>query len=313
MKRRDLLRTGALAGVSLMTSSAAPGGALGATGESGNQEFQLDFAPSPGQFRAHAGSDIVDQIEFMASQGFPAFEDNQLRDRPVEMQQRIGEALAANDMRMGVFVAHTIYWREPSLTTGDDESRQQFLDEIQSSVEVAQRVDARWMTVVPGVRDPRLDDGYQTAHLVETLREAAAILEPHDLTMVLEPLNNRRDHPGQFLTHIAQAYEICRAVDSPACKILYDIYHQQITEGNLIPNIDRAWDEIGYIQVADHPGRNEPGTGEIGYHEVFAHLHEKGYDGIIGMEHGMAGEGEAGEQAVINAYVARNPTETSDE
>jgi hydroxypyruvate isomerase len=166
------------------------------------------------------------------------------------------------------------------------------------------------MTVVPGLRAPRLDTGYQTATLVETLREAAAILEPHDLVMVLEPLNTRRDHPGQFLTHTAQAYQICRAVDSPACKILFDAYHQQITEGNLTPNLDRAWDEIAYLQVADHPGRNEPTTGEIDYRHVFAYLHEKGYDGIVGMEHGMAGEGREGEQAVMDAYKAVDPSET---
>jgi len=120
--------------------------------------------------------------------------------------------------------------------------------------------------------------------------------------MVLEPLNNRRDHPNQFLTHTAQAYEICRAVDSPACKILYDVYHQQITEGNLIPNLDAAWEEIAYVQVADNPGRNEPTTGEINFQNVFAHLHEKGYEGVVGMEHGASGDGEAGERAVIEAY-----------
>jgi hydroxypyruvate isomerase len=83
---------------------------------------------------------------------------------------------------------------------------------------------------------------------------------------------------------------------------LYDAYHQQITEGNLIPNLDAAWDEIAYLQVADHPGRNEPTTGEVNYRNVFAHLHEKGYNGIIGMEHGASGEGADGERAVIEAY-----------
>jgi hydroxypyruvate isomerase len=160
------------------------------------------------------------------------------------------------------------------------------------------------MTVVPGARDLRLDSGYQRANLVEVLREAAAILEPHDLVMVLEPLNNRRDHPNQFLTHTAQAYEICRAVNSPACKILYDVYHQQITEGNLIPNLDAAWEEIAYVQVGDHPGRNEPTTGEINFRNVFKHLHEKGYEGIVGMEHGASMDGKEGEQAVMDAYAS---------
>ena len=304
MDRRHVLRRSALAGGALFGSAGTiPAGAAPEAGPE-RPDFHLNYAPSPGQFEALGGSDPVDQIAFMAEQGFTALEDNGMKGRSRREQSRIADALREHDMQMGVFVAHSISWQEPALVTGEDGPRRQFLDEIRASVEVAQRVGATWMTVVPGARDRRLDAGYQRANLVETLREAAAILEPHDLVMVLEPLNNRRDHPNQFLTHTAQAYEICRAVDSPACKILYDIYHQQITEGNLLPNLDAAWEEIAYVQVADNPGRNEPTTGEINFRTVFAHLHEKGYDGVVGMEHGMSGEGEAGERAVIEAYRA---------
>ena len=122
--------------------------------------------------------------------------------------------------------------------------------------------------------------------------------------MVLEPLNWWANHAGQFLQHTPQAYLICKAVNSPSCKILFDIYHQQISEGNLIPNIDKAWDEIAYFQIGDNPGRKEPGTGEINYRNVFRHIYEKGFEGVCGMEHGNSQEGAAGEQAVIDAYVA---------
>jgi hydroxypyruvate isomerase len=159
------------------------------------------------------------------------------------------------------------------------------------------------MTVVPGHVDLRLDEGYQSANVVESLKQASDILEPHGLVMVLEPLN-RRDHPGLFLTKVSQAYEICKAVDSPACKILDDLYHQQITEGNLIPNIDAAWDEIAYFQIGDNPGRKEPTTGEINYRNVFGHIHARGFDGILGMEHGVSGSGRDGEEALIEAYRA---------
>lgn len=242
MDRRRFLQASALAGGTVLGSSTAPPVAASSAGGAGSSDrsFQLNYAPSPGQFEAHAGPDLTDQITFAAEQSFAAFEDNTLRDRSNQEQRRIGDALRTHDLRMGVFVAHTIRWQEPSLTTGEADPRQQFLDEIRASVEIAKRVNATWMTVVPGVRDPRLDAGYQTAHLVDTLREAAGILEPHDLVMVLEPLNTHCDHPDQFLTHTAQAYQICRAVDSPACKILYDFYHQQITEGNLTPNLDQA-------------------------------------------------------------------------
>ena len=120
--------------------------------------------------------------------------------------------------------------------------------------------------------------------------------------MVLEPLNAHKDHPGLFLSKIPQAYQICKAVDSPSCKILDDLYHQQITEGNLIPNIDMAWDEIAYFQMGDNPGRKEPGTGEINYKNIFKHIFNKGYKGLLGMEHGNSIAGKEGELKVIDAY-----------
>ncbi|MFY8166310.1 MAG: TIM barrel protein, partial [Sediminibacterium sp.] len=85
-------------------------------------------------------------------------------------------------------------------------------------------------------------------------------------------------------------------------KILYDIYHMQRNEGNIIRRIDECWDEIAYLQIGDNPGRNEPGTGEINYRNVFQHIHNKGYKGILGMEHGIAGNGKVGEEALIKAY-----------
>jgi hydroxypyruvate isomerase len=215
----------------------------------------------------------------------------------------MARTMANRDIKMGVFVAHTIFWQEPNLASGRDDWRDQFLTEISESVDVAKRVNATWMTVVPGHVDLRKDMGYQTANVVESLRRAADILEPHGLVMVLEPLNPR-DHPGLFLSKMAQAYSICRAVDSPACKILDDLYHQQITEGNLIPNIDACWDEIAYFQMGDNPGRKEPTTGEINYLNVFKHIHEKGFEGVLGMEHGNSMPGKEGERAVIDAYRA---------
>jgi hydroxypyruvate isomerase len=253
-------------------------------------------------FRQHGGEDLVSQLEFMAAEGFTALEDNGMTGRSVADQDRIAAAMTRLNMRMGVFVAHTIAWNDANLTGGDEAKREAFLAEIRAAVEVAKRVNAKWMTVVPGLTDRRLDLSYQTAHLVESLKQASAILEPHGLVMVLEPLNNLRDHPGLFLKGVPQAYLICKAVDSPACKILDDLYHQQITEGNLIPNLNAAWDEIAYIQVGDNPGRREPGTGEINYRNVFKHIHEKGYTGIVGMEHGNSRPGRDGERAVIDAY-----------
>jgi hydroxypyruvate isomerase len=263
--------------------------------------FHLKYAPHEGMFKAHAGNDVLDQIRFMAKNGFTAFEDNQMRNRPLKTQKAIAKLLQQLQMEMGVFVAHNIYWKEPNLASGDLSKRHEFLSNIESSVEVAKRINAKWMTVVPGHLDMRQDMGYQTANVIESLKRAAAILEPHKLVMVLEPLNFY-DHPGLFLSKSAQAFEICKAVDSPSCKILFDIYHQQVQEGNLIANIEKCWSEIGYFQIGDNPGRNEPGTGEINYRSVFKYIYSKGYKGILGMEHGNSLSGKNGEQSVIEAY-----------
>ena len=203
-------------------------------------------------------------------------------------------------MSMGVFVAHKIYWDKPNLTSGDSSFREEFLKDIRESVDVAKRVNAKWMTVVPGLLDQRKNISYQTSNVIETLKRASDILEPHGLVMVLEPLNFR-DHPGLFLSRSPQAYQICKSVDSPSCKILFDIYHQQIQEGNLIPNIESCWDEIGYFQIGDNPGRKEPLTGEINYNNIFKFIKEKNFDGILGMEHGKSLSGIKGEKALIDA------------
>lgn len=264
--------------------------------------FKLKYAPHFGMFEQSAGKDLLDQIRFMADHGFTALEDNGMAGRPVEEQERIGKRLADLKITMGVFVVNMGTAWGPTLAAGKKEDRDKFIDECKKAVDVAKRVGAKWMTVVPGTLDGRLELDYQNANVIDALRFGAEIFEPHNLVMVLEPLNHRRDHPGLLLSKTSQAYAICRAVKSPACKILFDIYHQQISEGNLIPNIDLAWNEIAYVQVGDNPGRCEPGTGEINYRNVFRHIHAKGFTGVVGMEHGNKHPGKDGEQAVIAAY-----------
>ena len=300
MDRRTFLGSGLAAAVvgavPAMSSTMANAGG-------GRRGFKLKYAPHFGMFKHHAGDDPVEQLKFAADQGFTAWEDNGMKGRSPSDQERIGKAMEQLGITMGVFVANTIGWRDPTLTTGEAEHLRKFVSDCRESVEVAKRVNAKWMTIVPGTVHPRQELGYQTANVLGALRRGVEIFEPHGLVMVLEPLNFR-DHPNLFLTKISQAYEICRAVNSPACKILDDLYHQQISEGNLIPNIDRAWDEIAYFQMGDNPGRKEPTTGEINYRNVFKHIHAKGFTGVMGMEHGLSKKGKEGEQALIEAYRA---------
>lgn len=316
-RRHFLSRCAILAGAA---SFSLPTRGFGA--EEPARKFKLRFAPHPGMFQAHAGEDVIDQIKFAADQGFTAWEDNGLPGRSAEMQEKIGNTLRERGMKMGVFVAYA-NTEAPTFARRNKASDEEILGKIKASVEIAKRVGAKWMTVVPGAVDQkvkdsagytgnaRLAEGYQTANVIALLRRCAEILEPEKLVMVLEPLNWHANHGGVFLQHSDQAYAICKAVNSPACKILFDIYHQQISEGNLIPNIDLCWDEIGYLQAGDNPGRKEPGTGEIHYANVFAHIASRvgksGGDMIIGMEHGNSLPGKDGELAVIAAYRKVDP------
>ena len=298
--RRDFLKAGAAA------AAAVTGSAGWSAAAEPKHTFQLKYAPHFNMFRHSAGDDPIDQLKFAADQGFTAWEDNRLKSRPVELQDKIAKTMESLGMQMGVFVAHGSIGKV-TFARKDPDMWDSVLKDIRDSVEVARRVNAKWMTVVPGNVDEngrdRLAMGYQTANVIELLRRCSDIFEPHGLVMVLEPLNWYANHGGVFLQGSPQAYAICKAVNSPACKILFDIYHQQITEGNLIANIDKCWDEIGYFQSGDNPGRKEPGTGEINYRNVFGHIHEKGFEGVIGMEHGNSKPGAEGEQAVIDAYV----------
>lgn len=298
MERRNFLKKTALASSALSLS----GSLLSFDSESRTvppHNFNLKYAPHIGMFKHHAGEDPIDQLNFMADQGFTAFEDNTMRKRDLALQEKMAKTMQNRGMKMGVFVA--VFLKEGDVASGDPKKREEFLSYCRQSVDVAKRVNAKWMTVVPGKLAPKINRGYQTANVIETLKQASAIFEPHNLTMVLEPLNFF-NHPGCFLTESPQAYEICKVVDSPSCKILFDIYHQQIQEGNLIPNMEACWDEIAYIQLGDNPGRTEPTSGEINFKNVLKFIHSKGYDGVLGMEHKNSRPGKEGEQAVIDAY-----------
>lgn len=304
MDRRHFLQSAALAPALATALPAAANGApaRGQDRARASERFQLKYAPHFGMFKHHAGDDLVDQLKFMRDEGFVAMEDNGMAGRGVDVQERVAAALADLGLEMGVFVAHADFGG-PSFATDDPGAIERLRNDMTRAVEVAGRVKAKWCTVVPGAYRKDLEWDYQTALVVDNLKRCCEILEPAGLTMVLEPLNHWSNHPGVFLSEIPQAYLICRAVGSPSCKILDDLYHQQISEGNLIANLDKAWDEIGYVQIGDNPGRKEPTTGEINYKNVFRHLYRKGFTGILGMEHGNSRGGKEGERAVIDAYV----------
>jgi hydroxypyruvate isomerase len=301
MQRRKFMQQGLLASGSLLTMSAAIGNEKTApiTPED-NQPFRCNYGFHDGMFKNNAGADFIDQIKWAHGMGFRSIEDNGMMKRPVEQQKKIGDTLAQLGMTMGVFVNIFDDWPlSTSMTAGKKEWKDKFIQYCKDSIEVAKRCNAKWITVVPGNYDRGLSEGYQTANVVEFMKRGAEIYEPHNLVMVMEPLS---DTPDLFLRHIDQTYAICKAVNSPSCKILFDMYHIQRNDGNIINSINRAWDEVAYFQIGDNPGRKEPGTGEMNYKNIFKHISEKGYKGVYGMEHGNAKPGKEGELALIKAY-----------
>lgn len=298
MKRRAFLHQSGLATSALLTPTLLM--ANKNDEKPTNKPFKLDYAFHDGMFKNQGGASFIDQIKWAHDQGFKSIEDNGMMARKPEEQALIGETLAKLGMRMGVFVITTDGWHwRTSLTTGKQEWIDKIKKDCRTAIEVAKRCNAKWMTVVPGNYERSLSHDMQTANVIHALRQGSEILEKAGLVMVLEPLS---DNPDLFLRYSHQTFLICKAVNSPSCKILYDVYHMQRNEGDLINNMDKCWEEIAYIQIGDNPGRKEPTTGEINYKNVFRHIALKGYKGIMGMEHGNAKPGREGEIALIEAY-----------
>ncbi len=298
MIRRNFVKNSFLSAAALVVGKSMP---QTRKSHSSAFSFHLNYAFHDGSFKNSAGPNFIDQIKFGHSKGFRAIEDNGMMDRPAEEQQKIGDALAALGMQMGVFVLNFDHWPvKTSLTSGSKEWREKFMQSCKNAIEVSKRCRGKLITVVPGNYDNSLSLAYQTANVIEALREAAKLFEPNGIIMVIESLS---DTPELFLRHSDQGYMICKSVESPSCKMLFDMYHMQRNEGDIIKNIDRAWEQIGYLQIGDNPGRNEPGTGEMNYRNIFKHIYSKNYSGILGMEHSNSIAGKTGEDALVKAYM----------
>jgi hydroxypyruvate isomerase len=301
MERRNFLQQSVLATGAALFTSANVLANKNAFKEKrfAEKPFNLNYGTHDGMFKNNGGNDFIDQIKFAYDMGFRAIEDNGMPGRTPEMQKKIGDALAKLGMAMGVFVLNKGGNGANTLAAGKPEFVEVFLKGCRDAVEVAKRCNGKLTTVVPGDFERHLAMGIQTGNIIEALRRGAEILEKNNVVMVLEPLS---DTPDLFLRNSDQTYMICKAVNSPSCKILFDMYHMQKNEGNIIYNIDKCWDEIGYFQIGDNPGRKEPTTGEMNYKNIFKHIYEKGYKGVLGMEHGNSKPGKEGEMALIKAY-----------
>ncbi len=301
MKRRQILQYAGLLPM-LPLSSLSYTSSL----EQDRSPFNMKFSPDFGLFADLAGDNPLDQIQWGYDHGFRAWESTMLKNRSTSEQEEISALMQKLGMEFGQFVG-TLTFTETTFAGNNTELRQAVIEDVKASVDIAKRMNTRIIHNVLGLADKKLPYDFQMANAIELLKEISTIYEKHDLTMVMEPMNAKIDHPGMFLRTVPQAYSLAKAVGSPSVKVLCDIYHLQIEEGNLLPTIDHAWDEIQYFQMGDTPGRNEPLSGEINYKKVLQHIYDKGYRGFVGLEHRTSQPGKKGEEITLQAYRTIDP------
>ncbi len=216
---------------------------------------------------------VLDRLRKVAEAGFTHYEFWPFKDKDIDAMVKLNKELGLVPTQFSAFWGIT-----------HPEKKEPFLAALKSCLPVAEKLGVKKLCVVAGEVDSRLTHDEQDAAIIDALKAGNEIVTPAGIMIILEPLNVLVDHPRQHVIHSAHAAKILTAVGSPNVKMLFDCYHQQISEGNLTGNIRKYKDLIGYYQVADHPGRNEPGTGEVNYAHVFRQIHDVGYKGAIGLE-----------------------------
>jgi len=216
------------------------------------------------------------RIDAAAAAGFPAIEFWPWRDKDID-------AIGAKAREHGLVITQFTAWGfEPGMN--DPENHDDVVSEIKASCATAKKLGAKLVTVVAGDDQPGMSQEEMHGNVIVALKRVAPIAEDNDVTLILEPMNIRVDHAGHCLYGSAPAIRIVEAVGPTHVKINWDLYHLQITEGDLCGHLAEGIDHIGYVQLADHPGRNEPGTGEVHYNRVLQELDRLGYGGYVGLE-----------------------------
>lgn len=277
MDRRVFFKTGL--GAAAMTACAARGAVAAETaGTPAATGLRTRIAVAPQWFQ---GSH-VEQIEQIAAAGFSAFENLGCGGWPDKEAVRkrceeLGVACGAVGGGMG-----TISDWGPN----DRANHPRFVEAVKTGIAQAQAIGSKLVLSLSGPARQGVSKEEQMDALAKAGRLVAPLLEDAGIVMVWETLNVLVNHPGYFLVYSADGSELVKRTDSPNVKFLFDIYHQQISEGNLINNIRKYIADIGHFHFADNPGRHEPGTGEINYQNVFKAIYETGYRGIVACEFG---------------------------
>ena len=233
---------------------------------------------------------VLDRLRKVAEAGFTHYEFWPHAGKDIDAMAKLDKELGLTPTQFSA------YW---GIT--DPARQKDFLEKLRACLPVAKTLGVKKLCVVAGEETAGLSRDDQDAAVVAALRAGSEVVAPEGISLILEPLNVLVDHPKQLIVKSEHAAKILQAVDSPHVKMLFDCYHQQISEGNLSGNIRKYQHLIGYYQVADHPGRHEPGTGEVNYAHVFKTIQDTGYDGAIGLEMSPKDDPAAALQAVRDA------------
>lgn len=269
-RRTFLGSTAALASLSGLSATADAAEDTGRLGKTPHTKFAVNIE------MWWTKLDFVDRIRAAASFGYPAFEFWPWRKRDID-------AIANLSRELGIEVAQFTAWGfEPGMN--DPKNHDAVVKEIEASCQIANKLNCKKMCVVGGNDQPGMTQEQMHENIIKALKRVAPIAEKYDVMLILEPMNIRVDHKGHCLYGSPAAVHICREVGSTHVKINWDLYHMQISEGDLCGHLKDGFDQVGYLQLADHPGRNEPGTGEIHYNRVLRQAHELGYRDFVGLE-----------------------------
>lgn len=219
---------------------------------------------------------FLERIDQAAALGFQAIEFWPWEGKDIK-------AIANACQKHKIEVAQFTGWGfSPGLN--EPKNHPEFVKKIQQGCDVADQLNCRMMCVVAGNDVRGLTQAQMHQNVIDGLRRVVPIIEKRNITLILEPMNIRVDHKGHCLYGSEPTLRIIKGVGSRHVKMLADLYHLQITEGDLCGHIRDNFDSVAYYQLADHPGRNEPGTGEIHYPRVLKQLHDLGYRGFMGLE-----------------------------
>ena len=218
---------------------------------------------------------MEERIRMVARSGARAFEFWGWQNKDLAL---IRKAAQANKLKVASFVGN------PGVSLVDASQKNALRKVVAESIEVAEKLHTRCLIVTTGQELPNVSRARQHAAIVANLKAVAPICRDAGITLALEPLNTTIDHKGYYLASSKEAFQIIDEVASPAVKVLYDVYHMQIMEGDLIRTLTANAAKIAHIHIGDNPGRNEPGTGEIYYPNVFSAIKKMRYTGFTGME-----------------------------